>query len=103
MNFLEIEIEKTNMAGTGQRYRVLHDGQEIVASTKDPEHDGARALVEIGADLDDTLAVSHAGRVGYTMTGRLGFFAGHRTSEGDATSPRTIPWVPYSGPGGEET
>lgn len=96
--FISIEYEPTKMGRSGQRYRVFHDGCVLVESTKDAPHDAARALVALGADINATLLCFQVGDPNYRLRGRLGYFAGTRTAEGEYSGPRTVGWVPYTGP-----
>lgn len=100
--YVEIQIEPTRITGSGQRYRVWHEGEVLVDNTIDPSGDGARELVAMGVDLDARLMVSRVATPDRVdMSGRLGAFAGRRPTEGQDQSVRFIPWVPYFGPSNE--
>ena len=83
--FIEIEIEAL---GKGS-YRAWHADQVLIERSVDPEHDGARELVEAGADMDTTMITFARGGSMPHMIGRLGCFAGHRSSGN-----RTSVWPP---------
>lgn len=96
--FFEIEIEVSHYTRSGQRWTVHHDGEVLLQSCRDPSHDAARELWARGADADDVVITRHVGRDGVCLTGTIGCLASTTTTEGDAVSVRTVPWVPYFGP-----
>lgn len=93
-----INIAFAGMAGSGAVYDVTIDGEPICSRVKDPEHDSARHLAAAGVGLDERIVFCRFGMV--TMTGRLGWFAGHRTAEGADSPPKSVGWAPYFGPSG---
>lgn len=100
MAFVEIDVEPGRRTKGGDRYNVFHGGDVLLENCKEPILDGARALVGLGADLDDTIVMRVDGRV--HMTGRVGWCAGHAVSEGQNGGPRFTKWAPYFGPGGKD-
>lgn len=98
--FVEIDVEPGRRSKSGDRYNVFHNGDLLLENCREPLHDGARALLTLGAGLDDTIVMRHDGAV--AMRGRLGWCAGHTVSEGQSSGPRFVKWVPYFGPTGKE-
>ena len=47
-NTHRIEIEPTSLGDSGQRYLVRHTGTVLIESSRNPEFDGARALLNKG-------------------------------------------------------
>jgi hypothetical protein len=100
--FLEIEYFPGKVGGGGQRYRVDHGGETLLESCKDPFHDGARALLNLGVDVDDILVMSEGKSHMVCMRGRIGNAAAGAVSEGEMHGPRFTKWAPYTGPAPKE-
>ena len=66
----------------------------IVAATRQPLLDGARALLERGADPDTTIILKHIGSEVESLRGRIGA-AAKLTVDEDST-PRFKRWKPFS-------
>lgn len=88
-----IEIEPASLGDRGQRYRVLHEGRELVSSSPAPEFDACRALLAIGTT--GMLEIWRRG-VAYPAM-RLDIEKGAKlaVSEGDHGL-RLIRWRPFS-------
>lgn len=99
--FIELEVTLAKLGASGQRYDVWHDGELLVAGTRAGIFDAARALVELGADLEDVILIRRQGSPTWDMRGRVGWLIGRTVSEGDSQGPHIINWSPYSGPGAE--
>jgi len=101
--FVEISSVPTHLTSGGQRYEVWHDGDVILTSTKNPFHDGARALLSLGgADPDDTLILVDHTTQRPRLSGRLGYAAAMTITEGEMHGPRLVKWAPYTGPAPKE-
>ena len=69
-------------------------GSLIVAASKQPISEAARALHRIGFPDDAELVARHAGADHYAMRGPLGVWRKVRFRE-DRGSPRFVPWEPF--------
>lgn len=99
MAYIEIEIYESHVTKGGMRYGVDHGGDVLIESCRDPEHDAARALQLIdGVENTDIVLCKRRGSdvVGISQT--VGWLADRSTTEGNNSGPRTIPYVPYTGP-----
>lgn len=89
-----ISISRTRWAANGARYRVEFEGRTLIASSRDPEFDAARALLAEGlTGILETKpeGAAHSGfRIDIEMAAKLG------TTEGRVSRPSIRPWVPYS-------
>lgn len=90
-----IEIEPTHVTGTGQRYRVWHDGNILIESARSPETEAARALSENG--VTGRLRTVRKGRTGYDTEGLISVLAALTVSESQTGTPRFAKWTPYEG------
>jgi hypothetical protein len=79
----------------GPLYSVRHDGTEIVASTRQPLLDGARALQAMG--LAGPLELWDDTRPFPRMTSTVEAAAGQTVQEGRKQSPKLAKWVPFAG------
>jgi hypothetical protein len=88
-----VSLEKIGTGARGDRWRVLHDGIVIIESSRDPEHDAARALEALG--LTGTIETRHVGSTVVSM--RLDIVTAVRRTviEGDRSGPRFGPWRPF--------
>lgn len=90
-----IEIEESKFAPTGVRYRVWHDGQILLHSSKNPEMDAARALSAKG--VTGRLQWKRKHRPQIDGSGLIAVLATLTISEGDSSAPRIVKWVEYDG------
>lgn len=88
-----IDIEATHVTGSGQRYRVYHDGEVLIESCREPLCDGARALVEKG--VTGRVQMRRAGSHEITMQGLIAVLAAKTVSEGQISGPRLVRWSPH--------
>lgn len=88
-----IDIERTHISGTGQRYRVWHDGNVLIESTKNAFFDSARALSAKG--VTGRLQMRRKGRDQIDMTGLIAVAATFTISETERHGPRLIKWAPH--------
>lgn len=88
-----IDIEPTHVTGSGQRYRVYHDGDVLVESCRVPLCDGARALVEKG--VTGRVQMRRAGSHEIVMQGLIAVLATMTVSEGQLSGPRFAKWSPH--------
>lgn len=88
-----VTIERIGSGTRGDRYRVLHDGLVIVASSRDPEHDTCRALLEMG--ITGKLETWHAGAAYPSMRLDIERGAGRTVIENERSGPRLGRWRPF--------
>lgn len=88
-----IEIEPTKITGTGQRFRVWHDGEVLLPSSRSPFTDGARALVDKG--VTGRLQMKRVGRDQIDAEGLIAVLATLTVSEGQNHGPRVVKWSPH--------
>lgn len=96
MAYIEVVRYVSHLTQGGERWAVEHDGEILVKSCRSPCDAAARALLDLGADLDDTLIVLEPGGM-VCMRGRIGSFAAITTTEGQSSGPRFIRFVPHPG------
>jgi hypothetical protein len=90
---IEIEISATGYTTRGPRWQATLDGEIIVASSADPEHDAARALLDRG--ITGTMAVRHKG-AGFTASAwDIEAAAGRRAFDSQFGPSATRKWVPF--------
>lgn len=77
----KIVIQPVRISQTGQRYRVMHDGRELIASTSNPEYAACRALLSLG--LSGRLFVYREGREAWDSSIDIVKGAGSTVTEGD--------------------
>lgn len=95
--YIRIDREVSHYAGGGARYRVFCGDDVLIESCREPLYDGARALLDAGADVDAIVLLGRRGNEGYDIRGRLGYLATHTITEGQAMTPRAVPWAPHPG------
>ena len=89
-----IYLEPVSLSDRGQRYRVIHDGLTLIASSRNPEFDFARALLAKG--ITGQLEVWHNGAAFYAMRVDIAEAAGLTVEESDRIGPRFARWRPRS-------
>ena len=89
-----IYLEPVSLSDRGQRYRVIHDGLTLIASSRNPEFDSARALLAKG--ITGQLEVWHNGAAFYAMRVDIAEAAGLTVEESDRIGPRFARWRPRS-------
>jgi hypothetical protein len=87
-----IEIETAGLGERGQRYRVLYAGKVLIETTRVPEFDACRALVELG--ISGRLEVWHKGASFAAMRLDIDSCAGWTAEESDRIGPRLARWEP---------
>ena len=90
---VRITLERLGSGARGDRWRVLHDGIVIVESSRDPEHDAARALAALG--LTGTIETRHAGSAIVAMRFDIAKAAGRTVIEGERTGPKFGRWQQF--------
>lgn len=98
MAFIEVEMYESHCTKGGMRFVVEHDGEILVESARDPEHEAARALRALGESDNDTMAIKWRGSKHFSRFAKIGWLADNATTEGQNSGPRTIQYVPYTGP-----
>lgn len=88
-----IDIEPVKMTARGQAYRVWHDGEVLVESTRDEMGDAARALVKKG--VTGRLQMRRLGSSTICMEGLIAVVATLTVSEGNNHGPRIVKWKPH--------
>lgn len=88
-----VTLERTGSTARGDRWRVLHDGIVIVESSRDPEHDAARALKALV--LTGIIETRHAGSATVAMRLDIEKAAGRTVIEGERTGPKFGRWQPF--------
>lgn len=88
-----IEIEPTHMTSTGQRYRVWHDGEVLIESTRDGFCEAARKLSAMGVTGRLQMKMKGSDRV--TLTGLIAVAATMRVSETEKHGPKMVKWKPH--------
>ena len=88
-----IEIEPIHTTTKGQRYRVWHNGEVLLKSARDPEHEAARELSKIG--VTGRLQTKRKGRDQIDMEGLIAVMATQTIIEGDKIQPRLAKWSPH--------
>lgn len=88
-----IDIERTHLASTGARYRVWHEGEILLESTRNPLCDAARALVAQG--VTGRLQMRRLGATRIDAEGLIAVLATVTVSEGQESGPRFAKWSPY--------
>jgi hypothetical protein len=88
-----IEIEPTHLTSTGQRYRVWHDGEVLIESTKNAFHDAARALSAKG--VTGRLEMKRKGSDRIDLRGLIAVLATRTISETEKHGPKPVKWVPH--------
>lgn len=98
--FILVDIELSHIAGGGERFNALVDGDLLVSSSKDPFTDAARALLALpDTEVDDVIMSRFGGMV--SMTGRLGLVAAIVARESEAKGPHFMKWAPFDRQFGE--
>jgi hypothetical protein len=96
MSIHRIDIEPVSLGERGQRYRVTHNGVQLVDSSRNPEFDACRAL--LGKGITGRLEVWHKGwpQGDEFPAMRLDIEKGARLTveEGDRIGPRFARWRP---------
>lgn len=95
-----IDIEVSRYAPSGTRYRIWHDGQELLSSAREPMCEAARALSLMG--VTGRLQMRRLGREQIDAEGLIAILATRTVSEGQATPPRFAAWSPHSMSDGEQ-
>lgn len=86
-----LDVRFSHMTLVGERFTVSHNGVDVIKSTKNPEHDGARYLADAG----------YTGRVVSRYNGReciggdIEQMAGRTVSENDKHGPRISKFAPF--------
>lgn len=89
-----IEIERTHITSTGPRYRVWHDGEVLLPSSRVPICDAARALVKKG--VTGRIQVRRVGSQQIDQSGLIAVLATLTVSEGQTNTPRFTKWSEYT-------
>lgn len=92
--YIEIEIEPAHITGTGQRYRVFHEGEIIIDSAREPLCESARFFAGAGI-FEGEILMRRRGREQIDMSGNILSLIGLTVSEGQASPPRFAAWVPF--------
>ena len=88
-----IEIEPTKITGAGQRFRVWHDGEVLLPSSRNQFTDGARALVDKG--VTGRLQMKRVGRDQIDAEGLIAVLATLTVSEGQNHGPLVVKLSPH--------
>jgi len=88
-----IFIECTKDTNTGSRHRVTYANTVLLESSRDPEHDAARALLEKG--ITGTLEVWRRGSSCAAMRLDIEETAKWKIDEGPNRGPRRVRWRPF--------
>ena len=89
-----IFIECTKDTDTGSRYRVTYGNTVLLESSRDPEHDAARVLLDKG--ITGTFETWRPGSSFAAMRFDVEVAAKWRTEEGPNKGPRRVRWRPFS-------
>jgi len=91
---MKVEIEPTTRGSRGQRYRVLYQGEALIESARNPEHDACRALLARG--ITGTLEVWHRGAS--HAGSRIDIACGAKWTVRETEHGLILaPWVPWTG------
>lgn len=88
-----IDVERTHATGSGERYRVWHDGEILISSCREPLCDGARALVSKG--VTGRVQMRRVGSARIDMHGLIAVLATLTVTEGQSGGPRFVRWSPH--------
>lgn len=89
-----MELVLTPVTGRSGFYAATLDGRRVVPASRQPFHDGARALLAEGAPSDGTLAARHAGSFTVAMRATVVEGARWTVEETDDRGLRLRPWRP---------
>ncbi len=91
-----ITLQRISTGVRGDRWRVAHDGIVIVKSSREPEHDAARALSALG--LTGTIETRHIGSTVVSMRLDILKAASRTVIENERTGPTFGRWQPFNRP-----
>lgn len=86
-----LDIDFSHTAPNGQRFSVSHNGAQVIKSTKNPEHDGARYLRDAGYAGEMITRVKGKD----SLIGDIEQCAKRTISETDRHGPRSVKFVPF--------
>ena len=88
-----VTLERIGSGARGDRWRVIHDGIVLVESSRDPEHDAARALTALG--LTGTIETRHPRSAIVSMRLDISKAATSTVIENKRSGPRLGRWQPF--------